>query len=303
MESSFNFIFMTDDDKKKTVCLFITLPERVKMNNNGALEHKNENAKKYFEKFCGYCVVPWDWKAPDLIKDFCNIASLQEINNVQVIFDLHGDKDAFSLSCDTLDAAALRPLFHKLKARNLDIIMAHCQGSENVRTISGKKSLNTHIKELNEFEASIGKGKNVSLYYMPKGHYANITFTKNGDIFFISSGAEKVNYNQDNSTERFYKNQNDQEPGLVAVNEGGCWYIPAEKYCKGGETNILKGIYKNYPPRCFNINVDENKEVSTALVHKPTDVVLYKEPLALKIKHELDLNLNKKNEINTTTKK
>ena len=283
---------MTDDDKKKTACLFITLPERVKMNNNGAWEHKNENAKKYFEKFRGYCIVPWNWKAPDLIKDFCNIASLQEINNVQVIFDLHGDKDAFSLSCDILDAAALGPLFHKLQAGNLDIIMAHCQGSENVRTTSGKKSLNTHIKELNEFEASIGKGKNVSLYYMPKGHYANITFTKNGDIFFISSGAERAVGNQYNLNEynlndvlieHLYKKQNQNDQEAVLINQDDCWYIPAEEYCKGGETNILKGIYRNYPPRCFNINVDENKEVSTAIVP-------YKPPLAPQIEQKFSQN-------------
>ena len=295
---------MTDDDKKKTACLFITLPNRVKMNNYRQWEYFNENAKKYFEKFWGYYVVPWDWKTTDLIRDFCSRASQQKIDNVQVIFDLHGDKDAFSISSDTLDQVALIPLFHTLTARNLDIIMAHCQGSENVQTIFGEKSLNTQIKELNKFEARTGNDKNVSLYYMPKGHDANITFTKNGDIFFTSVDAERAAAKQDDLndvfTETYYKtkNQKDDDHDLQIVHKDGCWHVPAEKYCKGGETNtnILEGIYKDRPPRRFNINVDENKEVSTELVP-------YEPPLASKIKNEPDLNLNKENEINTTIKK
>lgn len=180
---SFNFIFMTDDDKKKTACLFLTLPERVTVNNNGGYEYMDKNAKNYFSKFWGYSVVPLDRNAPDLIKYFCSQASQQKIDNVQVIFDIHGEKDALSLPRGCVLDHELVPLFTKLTARNLDIIMAHCQGSENVRTMFGKKSLNTKIKKLNEMASLINYDKNVSLYYMPKGHDANITFTKNGDIF------------------------------------------------------------------------------------------------------------------------
>ena len=287
---------MNDNDKKKTACLFITLPERVTVNNNGGYEYTNENAKKYFEKFREYYVVPLDLKAPDLIKDFCIKASQQKIDNVQVIFDIHGDKDTFSLQSSLL-TFILVPLFTKLTARNLDIIMAHCQGSENVQTIFGTESLNTKIKELNKIGALIGYGKNVSLYYMPKGHDANITFTKNGDIFFISADAERAVSNQYNLNdvliERFYKKQNqkDHEHDLQIVHKDGCWNIPAEK---PGEKNILNGIFKDRPPRKY----DNAPTLKPILKTYPKRNVTKNNKVTYK---KLDLNLEKKG--NKTIKK
>ena len=291
---------MTDDDKKKTACLFITSPDRVQINAE-RYELAEKNAKTFLDKFGGYCVVPTDntQNFQYGVQDFCMAANGRGLDNVQVIFDIHGDEHSIALSSEDL-AVAMKELFCTLKAKNLEILFANCKGSSNVILQSGeKKSINEMIKDFNKVAPyTYGGSKNVSSYYMPKGHDANITFTKNGDIFFISSDAERAVSKQDDLkdvfTETFYKtkDQKDHEDDLQIVHKGGCWHVPT----KGGNTKVLEGIYKNKPSRKYDINVNPNKEV-------PTELVPYEPSLASKIKNEPDLNLNKENEINTTIKK
>ena len=82
------------------------------------------------------------------------------------------------------------------------------------------------------------------------------------------------------------------EYDLQIVHKDGCWNIPT----KNGKTNILEGIYKNKPPRRYDINVNPNKEVSS-------DLVPYEPSLASKIKHKLDFDLNEKNKKDKQIKK
>ena len=295
---SFNFIFMTDDDKKKTACLFLTLPDRVKMNNHGTWEHNNENAKKYFDKFNKHSVIPFDDSTSTLVDNFADEVKKDGIDNLQVIFDIHGDKDALITDSSNLKNIIESTVWHS-GAKNIEMLFANCYGSSNVREYGNSTSIHSTIKAMSKI-----KKNKVSTYFMPKGHVANISFTKNGDIFFISSDAERAVSKQDDlkdvCTANYYKTKDkkDDEYDLQIVHKDGCWNIPAEKYCKGGETNtnILEGIYKDRPPRKYDINVNPNKEVST-------DIVPYEPSLASKIQHKLDFDLNKKNKINTTIKK
>ena len=290
---------MTDKEKKETLCIFITPSERLGVDENGKNFYRCcfGNEKKYFEKFYSYAVLPLEYASYQIGNYGLGAIQDENVKNIQVIFDIHGSEEGLSISWDKMHQI-LDPILGFLGDKKLEILMANCQGNlkfnddglvDSLPDDLGNMAVNYDINP-----------ENISLYCMPEGHKAYIGFNNNGDIFFVSNDAPyQINDYIDNTMVTSLYTKEDQEKGKpnTRVKLKDCVEVQAEEPFdeKGNKIPpVLQGVYKGRPP--IKIDISTGKQV-------PTDLVLYKEPLASKIKNEPDLNLNKENEINTTIKK
>ena len=291
---------MTDKEKKETLCIFITPSERLGVDENGKNFYRccGGNEKKYFEKFYNHAVLPLEYASYQIGNYGLGAIQDENVKNIQVIFDIHGSEEGLSISWDKMHQI-LDPILSFLGDKKLEILMANCQGNlkfnddglvDSLPDDLGNMAVNYDINP-----------ENISLYCMPEGHKAYIGFNNNGDIFFVSGDASFIRSKYENNTkiDSFYKkeHQKEDEPDTRITFNKNYVETQAEKPFdeKGNKQQpVLQGVYKGRPPMKIDISTGEQL---------PTGLVLYKEPLASKIKNEPDLNLNKENEINTTIKK
>ena len=138
---------MTDDDKKNdTLCIFITPSKRVKAQ-DGVVEYFARDSENYFKKLIAPGPLPLEYAADILNQDGIAAVSGNNVKNVQMIFDIHGDKEGLSISEEEMHKILL-PILYALGDKKLEIIMANCQGNLKFKGNNDHESLPEYLKDM-----------------------------------------------------------------------------------------------------------------------------------------------------------
>lgn len=262
------------NNTNKNVLLFQTEPGRYMPDNPNDPKIVDtcfnlQGLGEYFDKFNKSAVFVSSPYYPRYQKNLASFVNTTKniSDEFKVVVDLHGDEKAL-----TFPSVRMRALLYnvsKADAKNIEIYFANCKGSTKCWPASEKNS--DMMIDINKMAQNIfrGKGKNVSLYYMPEGYDTAVNFTTSGDMFFMNGeykrGLLKI-FDGDDMEMDLFKYKESNNPAIVVHWKNGKWTAETKKI-----TNppVLNGIYSK-PPRKFVITDNEIKEESVnSLVFSP----------------------------------